>query len=77
MKHQVTIQTTLPSFNPILSPKKNNLIKDEDRIDAYRNVSKKKLNDFNLSKSSKNNSNIKDIKKFGALIKYRKIILLF
>ena len=43
VKHQVTIQTTLPSFNPILSPEKNNLIKDEDKIDAYRSVSKKKI----------------------------------
>ena len=41
VKHQMTIQTTLPSFNPILSPEKNNLIKDEDKIDAYRSVSKK------------------------------------
>ena len=74
VKHHMTMQSTLPSFNPMLSPEKNNFIKDKNavEIDTYRSISKKKLNDFNLSKSSKNNSNINDIKKFGALIKYRK-----
>ena len=72
VKHHMTMQSTLPTFNPMISPEKNNLIKDKNEIDTYRSISKKKLNDLNLSKSSKNNSNINDIKKFGALIKYRK-----
>ena len=66
VKNHTTMQSTLPTFSRMISPEKDNINKEE----PYLSVSKKKLNNFDLSKSK--HESISDIKKFGTLIKYRK-----
>ena len=75
VKHHTTIQSTNPTFSPMLSPQKfgkDKTVGEKTEINTYRrNKSRKLLNNKELSKSP-NDSKIDDIKKFSALIKYRK-----
>ena len=73
VKNHITIQSTQPTFSNILSPKKDGVMKKKKELNTCKSMSIKKikLNDFDNFKSPKDNA-INDIKKYSALIKYRK-----
>ena len=68
VKHQTAMQSTLPTFSRMISPDKENINKNKD--EKFISISKKKLNNFDLSKSKHDNKS--EINKFNSLIKYRK-----
>ena len=65
-----TLQSTLTTFSPITSLEKDIIMRKDHKENTFRNINKKKINNVELSELG--NNNINDIKKFSALIKYRK-----
>jgi len=74
VKHHTTIQSTVSTFVPALSPQKDSSLirKKVFKETTYRLVNKKNINNFVFSKSSSKPNNISDIKKFTAVIKNRR-----
>jgi len=74
VKLHTTIQSTVSTFVPALSPQKDSSLirKKVFKETTYRLVNKKNINNFVFSKSSSKPNNISDIKKFTAVIKNRR-----
>ena len=74
VKHHTTIQSTVSTFVPALSPQKDSSLirKKVFKETTFRLVNKKNINNFVFSKSSSKSNNISDIKKFTAVIKNRR-----
>ncbi len=64
VKSHITLQSTIPTFSPILTPEKDS---QEKKLRE-----KSQMNKNNESSKSNNDSKINNLKKFSALIKHRK-----